>query len=92
MGTFDSFYDEEGNEWQTKAFDCNLDDYRCGDLLPSVIGDYQVEVFGGPDGQEVDGLAYVNADVLTNVPVERDPSLPLIGYLGDILERGERNA
>ena len=88
---FDSFYDEDGNEWQTKAFDCMLKSYHCGDLLPSVIGDYQVEVFGGPDGHEEDGLAYVNADVLTAVPVERDTSLPLIGYWGDVLERGERN-
>ena len=89
---FDSFYDEEGNEWQTKAFDCRMKQYRCGDLLPSVIGDYQVEVFGGPAGEKEDGLAYINADVLTAIPVEGDTSLPLLDYWGDVLERGERNA
>jgi len=50
MGMFDSLFDSKGREWQTKAFDCLLDEYRVGDLMPEAdASTYQVEVLGGRD-------------------------------------------
>lgn len=81
MGMFDSLYDANGNEWQTKAFSCNLVDYRIGDRL-SDAGDYQVEVLGGPRPGSVDSFATVRAGVLAEVPADRDHSLLLLDYYG----------
>lgn len=38
MGMFDSMYDDEDNEWQTKAFECGLDRFREGDPVPHPNG------------------------------------------------------
>ena len=61
MGMFDSLYDDRGNKWQTKAYGCNLDEWKVGDKMPRESGGgtaghplvdplpdaYQVAIFGG---------------------------------------------
>jgi hypothetical protein len=96
MGMFDSFYDADGREWQTKAFDCNLDVWRIGDAFPadgSIA--FQVEVIGDAQGSTFDGtyrtrdaLVTVRDNLVAEVPAERDPTLPLIAYSGGLLEMG----
>lgn len=86
MGMFDSLYDTEGNEWQTKAFSCNLDRYEAGDKMPASVDDFQVEVFGGPKRISVDSHATVRDGILTKVPDERDESLPLMDYHGYVYD------
>ena len=83
MGMFDSFYDENGDEWQTKAMDCNLDVYDIGDRLTEPPGDFQMEVIGGPleSGCEWAWVT-VRGGVVAEVGVKRDPSLMAIGYSG----------
>lgn len=92
MGMFDSLYDADGNEWQTKAFDCGLYSYRAGDVLPDdetgPITDYQVRVIGdGPDYAM--NYATVHQGALTEVPAERDPTSPLLDYHGGWIESGQ---
>lgn len=87
MGMFDSMYDKNGDEWQTKAFDCLLDRYQLGDSLPGPPTDYQVEIYGGPQpaasrGVGVDSLAIVRAGRLQAINVPPDDSLPLMDYHG----------
>lgn len=85
MGMFDSLYDSDNNEWQTKAFGCALTEYNIGDRLPALPADFQVEVFGGPSGQASrDAYATIRGGVLIAVPVERDASLPLMDYYGRV--------
>ena len=83
MGMFDSFYDQNGDEWQTKAMDCNLDVYDIGDRLTEPPGDFQMEVIG-PCGNGGSAWAWVTIreGVVAEVGVERDPSLVAIGYGG----------
>lgn len=88
MGMFDSLYDAEGREWQTKAFECLLDRWDIGDEMPAAaFDDYQLEVIGGPEREThprySESLATVRAGRLVSVNDERDPSLPLIAYYGD---------
>lgn len=85
MGMFDSLYDAAGNEWQTKAFDCCLNSYRIGDrIVGGPPFTYQVEVLGGDDlhREFVDSHATVIDGALRSVNVQRDHSLPLLGYDG----------
>src|SRR5688572_29900314 len=93
MGMFDSLFSDKqhtvANEWQTKAYDCNLDNYDVGDEMPDIeayghIQTYQVEVLGGPDDE--DSFATVSCGVLADVPADRDPSLPLFDYSGHLAE------
>ena len=85
MGMFDSFYDADGNEWQTKAFGCNLDRYTSNDNVPASIDDFQVEVLGGMRGaKSQDALATIRDRKLSKVPDVRDESLPLMDYHGYI--------
>lgn len=100
MGMFDSFYATPGyeheHEWQVKAYSCNLDTWHVGDRLPDAdpgfLETYQVEVIGGcAAGGPCDArwsFATVVDNVLTAVPVDRDPALPLMSYGGGLLEDG----
>ena len=99
MGMFDSLYDADGNEWQTKAYDCTLDVFSAGAKMPTlhdcppefqapVPPDYQVEVYGGPGDGYTDAYATVRTGVLVAVGVERDPALPLVDYGGCHPPRG----
>ena len=86
MGMFDSLNDAEGVEWQTKAFDCDLDRWTIGDRIATdedYPATYQVEVIGGVPWN---ALATIRDGVLVAVPTERDKSLPLVGYHGGIQE------
>ena len=89
MGMFDSLFDGSGHEWQTKAYDCLLDEYRIGDPVPVIIDaypdTYQVEVLGGPGPGSVDSFATVRGNHLHEVPAGRDPSLPLINFSGHLV-------
>lgn len=97
MGMFDSFRDAHGREWQTKAFDCDLNVWRVGDQFPTGgRGAFQVEVIHGPkrtrheilNGLHVpllDGYVTVRDGVVAEVPAERDPSLLLLGYGGHVV-------
>lgn len=90
MGMFDSFYDERGNEWQTKAYGCLLDQYHVGDSPSrgawpdSYPTTYQVEVLGD-DG---DSFTTVTDDVVTSINDRRDSRLPLINYSGHLVAEG----
>lgn len=83
MGMFDSLFDAEGNEWQTKAFGCILDRFQIGDHVHGVV-DFQVEVCGGDDPPFEDSLATIRAGRLEAVPADRDETLPLMNYHGYI--------
>ena len=95
---FDSLVDENGNEWQTKAYHCGLDVYRGGDQAPDLIGvyygmavksapaDYQVEVLGG---DFVDAYATVRRGIFISIGVERDDALPLVSYEGNPAARAD---
>ena len=84
---FDSFYDEAGHEWQTKAFDRNLDVYRIGDAIPADCpATYQVEILGGARDEDVYSLATVRNGVLASINDERDRALPLLNYSGHLIE------
>lgn len=87
MGMFDSLYDEHGNEWQTKAYDCLLGNYSYGDDLPHLgegVADYQVEVRGSLGS----ALATVSGNILRALPAPRDTRLPLVGRYGEIKDLG----
>ena len=88
MGMFDSLYDANGIEWQTKAFSRTLTNYRIGDPLPSVpISSYQMKVIGGPhDEPYLWSYATIRNRKLATVPDERDKKLPLLDYSGGWLE------
>ena len=81
MGMFDSLYDANNEEWQTKAFDCELIGYRVGDAMPDVCeSDYQVEVLGGRGF--IDSYATIRGGILTSINEPRDESLMLRDYGG----------
>lgn len=90
MGMFDSLYDAEGHEWQTKAYSRVLDQIEIGEAMSELadapdLADYQVEVLGSDaDDNFVESFATVRGGVLTEVPAERDPALPLAGYSSGI--------
>lgn len=77
---FDSFYDKDGNEWQTKALDCILGRYDIGDRVPSSLFPHQMKVFGGP--RNVDSFATIRDGFLAAVPAKRNEHLPLLDYNG----------
>lgn len=91
MGMFDSFIDNDGNDWQTKEYDRVLAVWRAGDTLPVLAAHegepsdepaaYQVGVIG--DDGKGDGYAVrcvtVRDRVVVGVNVSRDPALPLYG-------------
>lgn len=87
VGMFDSLYDRDDNEWQTKAYTRSLDEFRVGDLLPDLLTgeptDYQVDILGG-DGPCRHSLATVRDNRLVAIDVERDPRLPLVDYGGGV--------
>ena len=93
MGMFDSFYDDQGREWQTKAFDRALDEWRVGDPFPADgLVSFQVEVIGDAQGSTFDGtyrtrdaIVTIRNNVVTEVPADRDPALPLLGYGGGLV-------
>lgn len=92
MGMFDSMWDADGMEWQTKAFDCGLAGYQVGDELPFIGTDtYQVEIFGGAKwpGQDADSYATIRDKRLISINDERDETLPLLGYHGDWIKKEE---
>lgn len=81
MGMFDSLYDEDGNEWQTKAFARTLAAYNIGDKMPVPEPDCQVEVYSGR--RSADGIATIRDGALFLVPDYRDVNLPLIPFYGN---------
>lgn len=82
MGMFDSLYDAEGHEWQTKALDCTLDRYQIGDDFGPPFT-YQAKVLGGPRGANSRyAYATIRDGVLVEVPTDRDETLPLLDYHG----------
>jgi hypothetical protein len=98
MGMFDSLYSDRAHayddEWQTKAYSCNLDAYDVGDVMPDIhayehIQTYQVEVLGSsgswPDREYINSFATVSCGVLASVPSDRDPALPLFNYNGHLI-------
>jgi hypothetical protein len=86
MGMFDSFYDANGDEWQTKAFACLLERWEIGDAVVGQSIDFQVKVFGGPRlERSEDALATIRGGRLVAVPDERDESLALMDYHGGFL-------
>lgn len=89
MGMFDSFYDADGHEWQTKAFDCELDVWRIGDSFTADCGlSFQVYVLGSTGStlngtyETFESLATIRDGVVAAVPDERDESLFLLDYSG----------
>lgn len=97
MGMFDSLYADRDkgheNEWQTKAYDCQLDEYFIGDAMPPLtpdLRDYQVAILGQtPAERFTNSFATVRAGVLVALHVDRDPALPLFNYSGHVVERGQ---
>ena len=89
MGMFDSMYDHDGNEWQTKAYGRTLERYELGDEVPDLDGwtpdIYQVKVLGGPGEGLNHGFATVQDGVLVEIPSARDAALPLADYFGGII-------
>lgn len=90
MGMFDSFYDAQGNEWQTKAFDCVLARFDIGDPVPFEVSDFQVQCLGELVSHDfTDGLATIQGGRLTGVPSARDPRLPLYNYSAHLIEEAK---
>lgn len=86
---FDSLRDADGDEWQTKAFTCDLDTYRIGDAITSEPPlTYQVKVLGGSP-EFIHSYATVQNGVLASVPVPRDQHLPLLDYGGGWIAAAE---
>lgn len=84
MGMFDSIYDAQGNEWQTKAYNRLLDTYRIGDEMPGPSRTYQVEILGGPaDEKARDSYAIVEDGILAKVDVARIKSFDLLSRHGN---------
>lgn len=93
MGMFDSLYDEQGREWQTKAFGNVLAEYRTGELLPGPPFAYQFKILGGGNFEEgekfMDAFATADEDGrLASFPDERDVTLPLLDYHGGWVKAG----
>jgi hypothetical protein len=91
MGMFDSFYDAKGQEWQTKAYNRQLEAFELGDTVPLVppydLMGYQVEVLGGPyESPYEDAYATIRDGRVAQVPAERDGTLPLLNYGGHLIE------
>ena len=93
MGMFDSLIADDGGDWQTKAFECDLDTYRIGDAIPNprpTYLTYQVKVLGGGRGEAfIDSYATVLHGFLASVPDPRDEHLPLLDYSGGWLSAGK---
>lgn len=90
MGMFDSLFNEQGHEYQTKAFDCELDEYQIGDpIVCDGPASFQVEVLGGPEYNSIiDAFATVTGGTLSAVGVDRDKRYPLLNYSGHLIEPG----
>jgi hypothetical protein len=84
MGMFDSFYDADGIEWQTKALRCLLESYEIGDAVPCGLTDHQIKVFSFPPSRN--GYATLRNGFLVSVGLGREGSLPLMDYFGSWLE------
>lgn len=80
MGMFDSFYDKDNVEWQTKAFGRSLDRWDIGDQIPGPPIDYQAEVIGGPNHGCIWKYATIRGGALASAGDERDLTLPLCLY------------
>jgi hypothetical protein len=86
MGMFDSLYDDQGNEWQTKAYGCNLSRFQIGDKVPALPVAYQVRVLGGPGAGLQSSWATIRDGRVSEVPAKRDKSLPAVDYFGNVEE------
>lgn len=86
MGMFDSLFDKDGNEWQTKALGRSMSRYAIDDPVKLLLKDCQIEVIGGPSDGSVWRYATVRGGILTQVPDYRRPELPLVSYCGDLVE------
>ncbi|MET0887722.1 MAG: hypothetical protein ABWX92_14875 [Mycetocola sp.] len=96
MGMFDSLYDERNNEWQTKAFGCNLSVFRIGDTITAdAAGTFQFEILG-PCATSAStaefSYATVREGVLSSIDTEREASFPLLNYSGWVIDHGTRKA
>lgn len=91
MGMFDSIYDGDGREWQTKALDCTLKRYAPGDAIPGPLFDYQMKVISGwlEGGKGLDyGYALIHNGNLMDVLHEPDEFLQTLDYPGGWLPEG----
>lgn len=87
MGMFDSLYDQNNDEWQTKAFGCNLDAFRVGHSMPVACADtYQVAILGELQGAFINSLATVRDNILVSIHDKRDNALPYLDYHGDLID------
>ena len=98
MGMYDTLLAADGSDWQTKALDDPyLRDYHIGDRVdvagpnPDCYEDYQIHVIGdSPDRPgAVWRFATIRGGCLSDVPVDRDPSLPLADYHGGFIGSGD---
>lgn len=92
MGMFDSFIDEHGRDWQTKAFDCVLARWSVGDEFRSAEthGPFQVEIYDMTDaGEWCESFAQIAGGRVVGVGVPRDASLPLLSWSGRPISPGE---
>lgn len=86
MGMFDSFYDNNGNEWQTKAFDCTLASTEITERVPEqrhgglnvTTGAHQVECIG----DSRDGWLQFEDGYFIDVTTQPVPGVPAYDYFG----------
>lgn len=89
MGMFDRLTEQDGTEWQTKAFENQLANYKAGDKMPALenhpeLHDYQVEIYRHHPArlENIDSFATVRGDLLARIDVPRDKALPRVAYYG----------
>lgn len=85
MGMFDSFYAADGQEWQTKALGCSLDQWHEGDRFDTgeASGAFQIEVFDYDHhrGSRWSWVTVANG-IVQAVDVPRDHALFALAYGG----------
>jgi hypothetical protein len=89
MGLFDSFYDADDAEWQTKALGSTLETFRIGDRVTAAEVDFQIEVINGsliPKAPAYTNHAFatIRDGLFEAITTERDHSMYLLGYQGPI--------
>lgn len=90
MGMFDSFYDNHGTEWQTKAFDCTLATTEITEQVPKqrsdgldvTSGAHQVDCLSD-DGQ---GWLQFEDGYFMGVTTQLVPGVPAYDYFGHLEE------
>ena len=90
MGMFDSLYDAEGREWQTKALACLLTRYEIGDEIEGPPIDHQMQVLGDGESNWCWGYATIRGGRLVEINRGRDITLSLREYSSGWLRAHER--